>query len=42
MHFGTPVVPEEYMTNSGVSNGTRTNSHSAPRRPKSRKGTAFG
>jgi hypothetical protein len=22
MHFGTPVVPEEYSTNSGASNGS--------------------
>ncbi len=40
MHFGTPVVPEEYITYSGASNGTRVNSSAAPARPNSPKATA--
>ena len=39
-HFGTPVVPDEYITNSGESNGTRTNSSGAPAAPNVRQSTA--
>jgi len=42
MHFGTPVVPDEYITYRGASNSTRVNSGSAPRVPKRAKVTAFG
>ena len=42
MHFGTPVVPEEYITNSGWSNGSRSKTGRAPGVPKPDQGSTVG